>query len=511
MSGGWSHTTIEPDHRCARTSGLLPATFKGVRQRHNFDLIIIGLGSAGLTAAGLASRDLGLRVAAIERDRVGGDCLWTGCVPSKTLAHSARVAHAMQTAARHGVEVSHPIGPVDPAAVWRHIHSVRTEISLTDDNPETLAAMGVEVIRGEATVVGGREVAVETDTGPRLISGRFILVCTGSRPAIAPITGLADVDYLTTETIFDLDAPPPSIVIVGGGQVAVEMAQGLARIGVEVTVIGRNPRLLPREEPELSDRLLAAMRADGVQVHLAQTVTEVWPVSGLGPQRVRVVAGNLEVNAAAVLIATGRTPNTQSLGLDRFGIPVTAAGVTVDARSRTLVPSIYAVGDVTAGRGRFTHTAAYDAAMAVRDMFFPGRGRAVATSPSCTYTDPELANVGLTAAVAREIHPGRQVQVHRHEFAHNDRARTEGRTEGAIILVTVRGRLVGAHCLGPTAGDLIHELSMAVTLGLKITDLTRFIHLYPTYSTGIAQVAAEASIARFRRFRSLARLSRWLG
>jgi pyruvate/2-oxoglutarate dehydrogenase complex dihydrolipoamide dehydrogenase (E3) component len=480
-------------------------------QRQNFDLIVIGLGSAGLTAAGIASRDLGLKVAAIERDRVGGDCLWTGCVPSKTLAHSARVAHLIATAADHGVRVPEPVGPVDPAAVWRHIHSVRSEISLTDDNPDTLAALGVEVIRGEATIIGGKEVVVETDTGPRPISGRFILICTGSRPAIAAITGLAEVDYLTTETIFDLDAPPESIVIVGGGPVAAELAQGLARIGTQVTVIGRNPRLLPREEPELSERLLSALRADGVQIHLGSTVTEVTPVRELGPRGARVIAGDLEVSAAAVLIATGRTPNLESLGLDRFGIPVSAAGIVVDARSRTLVPSIYAVGDVTAGRGRFTYTAAHDAAMAVRDMFFPGRGRALAASPWCTYTDPELAHVGLTAAAAREIHPGRRVQVHRHEFAHNDRARTESRTEGAILLVTVRGRIVGAHCLGPTAGDLIHELSMAITLGLKITDLSRFVHLYPTYSTGIAQMAAHASIARYRRLRPLARLSRWLG
>jgi pyruvate/2-oxoglutarate dehydrogenase complex dihydrolipoamide dehydrogenase (E3) component len=479
-------------------------------KRHSFDLIVIGLGSAGLTAAQIASRDLGLKVAAIERDRVGGDCLWTGCIPSKTLAHSARVAHLIAHAADHGVTVPQPVGPVDPAAVWRHIHSVRTEISLTDDNPDTLAAQGVEVIRGEAAIIGGTEVVVETDTGPRSISGRFILVCTGSRPAIAPIVGLAEVDYLTTETIFDLDAPPPSLVIVGGGPVAAELAQGLARIGTEVTVIGRNPRLLPREEPELSERLVSRLRTEGVQVHLGSSVTEVSPDSTFGPRGARVVAGDLTVHAAAVLIATGRTPNLEALGLDRFGIQVSAAGVVVDARSRTLVPSIYAVGDVAAGRGRFTHTAAHDAAMAVRDMFFPGRGRALATSPWCTYTDPELAHVGLTAAAAREIHPGRRVQVHRHEFAHNDRARTEGRPEGAILLVTVRGRLVGAHCLGPTAGDLIHELSMAITLRLKITDLSRFVHLYPTYSTGIAQVAAQASIARFRRLRPLARVSRWI-
>ena len=477
-------------------------------QRQNFDLIVIGLGSAGLTAAKLASQDLGLRVAAIERDRVGGDCLWTGCIPSKTLAYSARVAHTIATASEHGIIINGPTSPVDRSAVWRHIHSVRTQISVSDDNPDTLTQLGVEVIRGEATVTAGREVTVTSEAGTRVITSRFILVCTGSRPAIAPISGLAEVEYLTTETLFDLDSPPDSLVIVGGGPVAAEIAQGLTRIGTQVTIIGRNPRLLPREEPELSDRLVTALRSEGVVIHLGAAVTEV---QRSGTHGVEVSAGELQVHADAVMLATGRIPNFESLGLDRFGIPVSAAGISVDARSRTLVPTIYAVGDVTAGRGRFTHTAAHDAAMAVRDMFFPGRGRALPTSPWCTYTDPECAHFGLTAAAAREIHPGRKVQVHRHEFAHNDRARTEGKTEGAIILVTVRGRILGAHCLGPTAGEVIHELSMAITLGLKITDLTRFVHLYPTYSTGIAQMAAEATIARFRRLRPLARLTRFTG
>jgi pyruvate/2-oxoglutarate dehydrogenase complex dihydrolipoamide dehydrogenase (E3) component len=482
-------------------------------QRQNFDLIVVGLGSAGLTAALLARRELGLKVAAVERSRVGGDCLWTGCVPSKTLAYSARVAHTIATASDHGIEVSTPVGSVDRAAVWRHIHSVRSEISLTDDNPESLAAHGIEVIFGEATITGGKEVTIRPDpavtaTTPRVITARFILVCTGSRPSVAPISGLAEVDYLTTESVFDLDAPPASLVIVGGGPVACEIAQSLARIGTEVTIIGRNPRLLAREEPELSERLLTALRSDGVTVHLGREVTEVAATAIPG---VKVRAGDLEVAAEAVMLATGRTPNVETLGLDRFGIPVSAAGVTVDGRSRTLVPSIYAVGDVVAGRGRFTHTAAHDAAMAVRDMFFPGRGRALGSSPWCTYTDPELAHAGLTAAAAREMYPSRKVRVHRHEFVHNDRARTEGRTQGAILLVTVRGRLVGAHCLGPTAGEVIHELSMAITLGLKITDLTRFAHLYPTYSTGILQMAAAASIARYRHLRPLLRLLRYTG
>lgn len=486
------------------------------------DLVVIGLGSAGLTAAALARRDLGLSVVAVERARVGGDCLWTGCVPSKVLAHAGRLAHTVTTAApalglSDSCAGTTPPSAADRARVWAHLDAVRVTFSEGEDSPEALRTMGVDLIEGEARITGGREVTVRTAAGTeRVVTTRYILVCTGARPSLAPIAGLADTAHLTTDTLFDAasypaGAPPEDMVIVGAGPVAAESAQALARLGVRVTLIGRSARLLPAEEPELSERLAAVLRAEGVQIHLGTTVGEIQPAPERGSLGARVIAGDLCVDTAAVLIATGRTPNVDGLGLDRFGIPVSAAGIAVDHRSRTLVPTIYVVGDAAAGRDRSTHTAAQDAAMAVRDMFFPGRGTAATLSPRCTYTDPELASVGLTAAAAREAHPGRRVQVHRHEFTHNDRARTEGRTEGALILITVRGRLVGAHCLGPHAGETIHPLAMAVATGLRLRDLTRFVHLYPTYATSIAQVAGAATVASFRRLRALARLGRYTG
>ena len=230
-----------------------------------------------------------------------------------------------------------------------------------------------------------------------------------------------------------------------------------------------------------------------------------------GGDGVHVETDDGRFTAAGLLIATGRTANVESLGLDRFGIPIGADGAEVDGRNRTLVPSIYVVGDAAADRPNFTHSAAHDAAMAVRDMFFPGRGSPPNLIPWCTFTEPELAHVGLTAAEAREKHGSRSVEVHRHEFEHNDRARADGTTDGLLMIVTAKDRIVGAHALAPAAGELIHELAMAIRFGVDLDELSELVHIYPTLSSGIARIAADRSFSTARRWRGVARLSRWLG
>lgn len=474
-----------------------------------YDLVVIGMGSGGTLAAEFAARDLGLRVAAVERARVGGDCLWTGCVPSKTLVASARVAHTVRTAGDHGIATDEP--EIDLAAVWRRIHDVQASIAATDDDPERFRRLGVDLIEGTASVTGARQVRVTTGgdgaSGERVLDTKHILVCTGSRPTIPPVPGVASVPYLTNETLFELDRPPTSIVMIGGGPVAAELAQSLVRLGVPTTVFEMGPRLLPRDEPELADRLTAVLRDEGVVVHLGGAVTEVRPAG----EGVEVRAGDVSARADALLIAAGRTANVESLGLDRLGIEVGPAGIVVDGRSRTIVPSIYAVGDAAARRQRFTHSAANDAVLAVRDMFFPGRGLAAALVPWCTFTDPELAHVGLTAAEAREKFGNRAVEVHCHELSDGDRARADGRTSGAVIVITAKRRIVGAHALSPAAGELIHELALAIRFGLSLDDLSDLVHIYPTYATGIGLLAAEQSFRTGRRYRAIAKLNRWLG
>ncbi len=470
-----------------------------------YDLVIIGLGSGGTIAAEFASGELGLRVAAVERGRIGGDCLWTGCVPSKALIASARVAHTVRRAAEFGVQTSEP--EVDLAAVWTRIKTVQAEIATTDDNPERFRALGVDLITGSGRITGYRQVTVDTDEGSRELNTRHTLVCTGSRPAVPPIPGLDSVEYYTSETLFEIDEPPRSLIMIGGGPIATEMAQAMVRLGVRTTVLEMAHRLVPRDEPELADRLGRILREEGVDLHLATSATAVRP----GGEGVVVETADGEFTAEGLVVATGRHANVESLGLEKFAIPFGPDGVEVDGRNRTLVPSIYVVGDAVERRANFTHTAAHDAVLAVRDMFFPGTGAPSQLVPWCTFTDPELAHVGLTAAEARERHGDSAVTVHRHELAHNDRARADGTTDGLIVIVTAKDKIVGAHALAPSAGELIHELALAIQFGAKLNELSELIHIYPTLASGIGRIAADRSFSTAKKYRVLTKISRWLG
>ena len=458
-----------------------------------YDLVIVGLGSGGIVAAEFAS-SLGLRVAAVERGRPGGDCLWTGCVPSKTLIASARVAHQMRTADRLGIAAVEP--EVDTAEVWRRIRGVQEEIAATDDSPERIRALGIDLVTAEARLTGPHTV----EAGGRVLDTRFILLATGSRPAIPAVEGLGEAGFLTSETVFTLERAPESVVMVGGGPVAIELAQAFRRLGVPVTVLQRGPRILPRDEPALVEVLTRVLRDEGVEIVLGAEVRRVTVEDG----RKVVHAGSRSWAAHEILVAAGRRPDVDGLGLEELGVAIGPHGVAVDARTRTSVPSIHVAGDL-AGRQLFTHAAASQAVRAIRDMFFPGRAGPGAPIPWCTFTDPELAHVGATVDEARAAHGAGAVEVRRHDLAHSDRARCDGATQGAIVLVTARGRLVGAHVLAPAAGEMIAEPTLAVTRGLRLTELASAVHVYPTLSTGIAQLAAEAAYARARRLRRLLR------
>lgn len=479
--------------------------------RQQFDLVVIGMGSAGTLAVELAARDLGLRVAAVERARIGGDCLWTGCVPSKALLASARVAQTVRDAAAFGVDAGGE-PRVDLEAVWRRIATVQAEIAATDDSPDRFRAMGAELVIGEARVTGPREVTVDTADGDRVLDTRFVLVCTGSRAAVPPIAGIDSVPVLTSDHLFELERPPGSVVVLGGGPIAVELGQGLQRLGVATTLVEREHRLLPREEPELAERLAIVLRREGVGLRLGVAAERISNTGdgAAGGVAVELADGTVE-RAARLLVATGRVANVDGLGLDALGLEVGPDGVHVDGRSRTHVSTIYAVGDAAAGRPQFTHTAAYDAATAVRDMFFPGRGLAPALVPWCTFSDPELARVGLTADEARAVHGERAVTVHRHELHHVDRARADGATDGLLIVVAVRRRIVGAHLLAPGAGELVHELALAMKAGIGLDELARLVHVYPTIATGVGRIAGDHAIGRARKLRAIAKLGRWLG
>ena len=462
----------------------------------SYDLVIVGLGSAGLVAAELASH-LGLKVGAVERDRVGGDCLWSGCVPSKALLASARAAHAMRNADRYGLD---PVEPeIDSKRVLERIRRIQGEIERTDDNPELLAEKGVDVHFGAPRMTGPGTLVVE---GVGELRSRFVLLCTGSRPAVPPLPGLEGAGYLTSESFWGQERLPESLLIVGGGPIAAEISQACARLGVRVTVLQRGERILPREEPELAERLCGLLRADGVEVVLGAEPAGVSVDGGHKIVRAEVAGVEREWRAEEIMIAAGRAPNVEGLGIDELGIEANEHGVVVDGGLRTSVESVYAAGDL-AGRFRFTHTAGYEGGIAVRNMFFPARSKATALVPWCTFTDPELAQVGLTEAEARDRHG--EVDVWRCDLSTVDRARTDDATEGEIRIITRGSKIVGAHVLAPNAGDLIGELTMAIDEGKRLRDLARLIHVYPTQSVAFSQLGGEATYELTDRFGFLVR------
>ncbi len=454
---------------------------------HQYDLVIIGLGSGGTLAAEFAAGELGLKVAAVERGRIGGDCLWTGCVPSKSLIASAKVAHNVRHAHRYGITAGEP--EIDLEAVWGRIKTIQAGIAATDDSPERFVELGVELVEGEGRVTGYSEVTVET-------SGGHAQARHSLHPRLhrKPAGDSADSGFGRSRVPHQrehLRARPTADVArddrrradrqrAGPGDGAPRRADDGARDGAPVG---------PRDEPELADRLATVLRNEGVDLQLA-TVAKAVRAGGNG---VVVETDEDTFSAAGLVVATGRVSNVESLGLDRFGVPVGPGGVEVDGRNRTLVPNIYVVGDAAAGRPPFTHAAAHDAVLAVRDMFLPGRGNPAQLVPWCTFTDPELAHVGLTAAEARERYGTRHIKVYRHDLAHNDRARADGHTEGMLIIVTSKDRIVGAHALAPAAGELIHELALAIKFSIGIDELSELVHIYPTIAAGVGRMAADRS------------------
>ncbi|WBB61805.1 FAD-dependent oxidoreductase [Streptomyces sp. WMMC500] len=434
-----------------------------------YDMVVVGGGSAGLTAARTAGR-LGARTLLVEGDRLGGDCLWTGCVPSKALLHVAGEVATARRADRYGLAAA--TGPVDLAAAMDHVREAITAIE-PHDSAESLRPLGVEVAHGRAVFTGGRTL---TAAG-REVRFRYAVIATGSSPALAPVPGLAEAAPLTTDSVWGLDRLPDRLVVLGGGSAGCELGQALARLGARVTVAEAAERLLPQEEPDASAAVRRALEAAGA------TVLTGYPAEKVTGGAVHGPGGPLPYDA--LLAVTGRRANTAGLGLATAGVRLTERGdVRVDARLRTGNPRIYAAGDVT-GRSAFTHLGGAQGGAAAADALLGVRRRIDgAAVPWVTFTDPEVARVGRTAAEARAEH-GEAVRVHTLTHDRVDRAVTEGRTDGFTTLVLgPRGRIVGATVVSPRAGETIAHLAAGVRLGWTAAQYARTIHPYPTYADG---------------------------
>ena len=435
-----------------------------------YDLVVIGGGTAGLVcAAGAAG--LGARVALIERSRLGGDCLNTGCVPSKALIRSARVVGAARAGAAVGVAAD---ARVDFAAVMSRVRARRADIA-PHDSAARLASLGIDLFFGDAAFADPRTVSV---SGAALRFRRAV-IATGSRPAVPPIPGLAAARFLTSETLFDLTEQPRELAVLGGGPIGCEMAQAFARLGSRVTLFEGARQLLPHEDGDAAAIVTSALTADGVEVRLSAPVTRV--SHSAGATRLEFAGG--EVVADAVLVATGRAPNTAGLALDTAGVAHDADGIRVGPTLRTTNVRIFAAGDV-ASRFKFTHAADALARIVIQNALFLGRKRADRiVMPWCTFTDPELAHVGVTSAEASAQH-ALTITV---PLGDVDRAIVDDETGGFVRVHHRSGRILGATIVAPSAGEMIGTVACAMQNGAGLGDLAGTVFPYPTLSLAFRQ------------------------
>ena len=431
------------------------------------DLLVIGAGSGGLSVAAGAVQ-MGARVVLLEGHKMGGDCLNFGCVPSKALIASGKAAYAQSHAEQYGVANVTP--DVDYAAAKDHVAGVIAQIEPVDSQ-ERFEGLGVRVIREFGEFISPKQVKA----GDHLITARRVIIATGSSPLVPPIPGLENVPYETNETIFELRDKPDHLLIIGGGPIGMEMAQAHRRLGCEVTVI-EGASVLGQDDPELAQVVIDQFKAEGIGIEESAMASEI-----------RGEAGAIEVEAkdgriftgTHLLMAVGRRANTDRLNLEVAGIETTKRGIKVDASMQTTNRRVYAIGDVAGGL-QFTHMAGYHAGLIIRQALLglPARER-TDHIPWATYTDPEIAHVGLTEEAARKEHAG-NLDVVRFHYTHNDRAIAERKTNGLIKVMVVRGRPVGASVAGAQAGELVNLWAFILANGLKMKHVANMVAPYPT-------------------------------
>jgi len=444
-----------------------------------YDVVIIGGGSGGLVVASAAAQ-LKAKVALVEKDRLGGDCLWFGCVPSKSLLHASRVAHQVKTSSRFGIYSTPP--DIQFSEAIGHVQQAISNIQ-PNDSPERFQSLGVEVIFGQGEFKDQRTFTVNG----RDLTARAFVISTGSRPKVPPIEGIEEAGFLTNEQVFSLKERPESLAVIGAGPIGCELGQAFHRLGSQVTMISSRDHILPKEDPEAALVVEQQLEADGINLIRGKRAQKVEVIDG----KKHLWVGDEKVVVNEILVSSGRVPNVNSLNLEAAGVQYNEKGLLVNQKLQTSNKRIYGCGDVIGGY-QFTHVAGYEAGVVIQNaLFFPSAKADYRVIPWATFTEPELARVGLSEKQAKERY-GNEFEVLKQEFADVDRAQAEGATEGfAKIITTPKGQILGAHIVGPSAGEIIHEVILAMKNQLPVSALTGMIHIYPTLSEVNSKAALQ--------------------
>lgn len=458
---------------------------------YDFDLAVIGGGAAGLTSVGIAA-NLGVSALLVESQRLGGDCTWYGCVPSKTLIRVAELAHSMRLVEKFTSSGTMPA--IDIAKVMDHLHAIRQKIYEDADHPDLYRTMGVEVAEGRARFIDAHTIEIAANDGAavRRVTARYLIIATGSRPAVPPIAGLNEINFLTNETLFDLKELPSRLAVLGAGPVGVEMAQALHRLGSKVTLIDQGDRLLAKDDPEHAALLMRALQDEGIEILLNTTVT-------LARRRDADILLSLitsetkrDLEVDEVLVATGRKPNVESLNLEGAGVNYSEQGITINKKCRTSVRHIYACGDISGGY-QFTHMAEQMAKVATANALLKVPKKLDTKHVLwSTFTSPNVAHLGASEAALRER--GASFEIYRFPYSRLDRAITDGNEKTGEIKVFAKkwsGRILGVDIIGEHAGDLISEYAVAMRNGISLRQISDTIHPYPTYGLGNRRAADQ--------------------
>lgn len=465
--------------------------------KYDYDIIVIGGGAAGLTSAGLAA-SLGAKTALIEKNKLGGDCTWYGCVPSKSLLKAAKVANTFQTAEKYGIKNQKP--EFDIKNILLQVKNIQEHIYEEADKPEIYENMGIDVINSFARFTNRNTIEVCDENICRRITSKYIIIATGSSPFVPEIDGLQEIQYLTNETIFSISELPQKMMVVGAGPIGSEMSQAFARLGSKIVVVTHNEKILPKDDAELSLQLKEILENEGIEYKMGYEIKKFIKQDNKIAAVVSSENNEETLLLDAVLISTGRKPNIEKLELEKAGIKFNNRGIIIDDYCRTNINNVFAVGDC-AGSFQFTHYAEHMAKKAVSTALlkFPFK-----TEPDnitwCTYTDPELAHAGLTTDQLKKRNI--KYKVYKFPFTKIDRAITEGNTKGMIKIYAKEfsGKIYGVDILGHGAGEMISEFALAIKNNIPLRKISDTIHPYPTYLLGNRRAADQWYVQKQSRF-----------